>query len=141
MNFDEFIHNFLKNNMFDQANGLKLEVISPGKIIYKLKVLPIHVSFSNLCHGGILAGLMDSTLGLAALTAAFPDGRFCSTVEFKINYLNPAYLEDELEGIGNIDFKGKRLIVTTASIENITQKNLTAKGLGTFNTYPMQKKK
>jgi acyl-coenzyme A thioesterase PaaI-like protein len=55
-----------------------------------------------------------------------------------LNFLAPVRLGDKLQGESFVLAKGKRLIVTEAEIRN--QNNvLVAKGMGTFNVYPMEK--
>ena len=64
----------------------------------------------------------------------------CVTVEFKINYLSRVKPGDILEGTGDIDFTGSKLIVTTGKIIEKKTGRLVAKGLGTFSQYPLAKK-
>jgi len=82
---------------------------------------------------------MDCVLGLSALSMALTEGNLTSTVEFKLNFIRPARLGDKLVGTGLIDYKGKSLIIASGDIKLATGE-LIAKGLGTFNTYPLEKK-
>ena len=138
---EKFLHFFKKSCQFDFENGMNLTIIKPGHITYEMTILKKHLSTPTNCHGGVVAGLMDATLGLAALSMAVTEGNICSTVELKLNYLNPVLLGDQLIGSGDIDFKGKSLVVTNGSIKNMNKDILVAKGMGTFNLYPMNKMK
>ncbi len=128
-------------NRFAQENGMELDVKTPGESTYTMKVLEKHLSSPNVCHGGVVAGFMDSVLGSAALSVSFGSGALVSTVEFKINYFKPVFLSDQLEGKGKVDFEGKKLISSTAEIYRISEgkRELIAKGTGTFNKYPIEK--
>ena len=128
---------YKKINQFDLHMGYQLKIIAPGKLQNKLEIEKKHLSSPDTCHGGVLAGLMDNILGVTALSHAITQDCLCSTVEFKINYLNPAKLGDHLVGEGEIDFKGKSLVVTSGSIRN--GETLITKGIGTFNLYPFSK--
>lgn len=139
--FEVFESVFRKYNGFDKNNGLEFKIHAPGKIEYKMKIEKHHLSTPTAGHGGAIAGMMDCVLGLSALTSAFEDKNFVSTVEFKINYLGPTKLGDELSGVSHIDFKGKSLIVSSGEIKNLSTNKVVAKGMGTFNVYPMEKNK
>ena len=126
-------------NKYDIDNGLLFEIHEPGSITYKMKVLEKHLSSPNTAHGAAVAGMMDCVLGLSALSQAVPMGNLTSTVEFKINYIRPVHLGDEIIGAGRVVHKGKSLIISSGEIKN-SKGELIAVGQGTFNTYPLSKK-
>jgi uncharacterized protein (TIGR00369 family) len=125
---------------FDQHLGLNLTIHEPGRITYTMTVQRQHLSSLDACHGGAIAAMMDATLGLTALSWAIHQGKLCSTVEFKTNFLAPAKPGDQLEGTGEIDFIGAKLVVTNAKILDKNTGQLVAKGMGTFALYPISKK-
>ncbi len=127
-------------NNVDKNLGFELTVHSPGVIEYKVTIADKHLSSPGVGHGAITAALMDAVLGTTALTSVYPEGKLVSTVEFKLNYFKPALLGDVLIGTGEIEFKGKSLIATTARIVKQGSGELVSKGMGTFNIYPMSKR-
>ena len=128
-----------KINAFGRDHNMELTVVEPGHIIYKLTVEERHLATPTTIHGGMLAAMMDSVLGVSALSASATNDNLVSTVEFKINYLNPALLGDELVGEGKVDHKGNRIIITSGEIAASNRKIIVAKGMGTFNAYPKEK--
>jgi uncharacterized protein (TIGR00369 family) len=136
----QFATLFRHINQFDKYQGLEFEILAPGEIIYRLKVQEKHLSSPGIAHGAVIAGMMDCVLGLAALTQAITEKNLTSTVEFKLNFLRPVRLGDELEGHGKIEFKGKSLLISVGEIRQRESRDLVAKALGTFNTYPIEKK-
>lgn len=128
---------FKKNSKFDITLGMDFKIIKAGEIEYTMTISEAHLSSPTVSHGGALAGMMDNVLGVTALSYAVTQEKLCSTVEFKINYLNPAKLGDKLTGTAQIDYIGKRLVVTSGFIK--CGDKLIAKGMGTFNLYPMEK--
>lgn len=82
---------------------------------------------------------MDCVLGLSALSHAVIQGNLTSTVEFKINYVRPVKLGEEITGTGKVVHKGKSLIISSAEVRN-AKGEMIALGQGTFNTYPFNKK-
>ncbi len=135
---EDLIDIYHKVNQFGRDNGMKLTIKSPGNIHYEMEVLEKHLATKTTIHGGMIAAMMDGVLGVAALTAVVKDRRLVSTVEFKINYYQPAFLGDKLKGIGKVDFQGKRILSASGEIYNQNDE-LVAKALGTFNAYPAEK--
>ncbi|MCO4792304.1 MAG: PaaI family thioesterase [Bacteriovoracaceae bacterium] len=125
---------------FDQHLGMTFDLLDPGEVVYKMTVKEEHLSSPDTCHGGAIAAMMDALLGVPVLSLAVTEDKLCATVEFKINYLGPAQIGDELVGTNTIDFKGKSLVVSSGQIKNSQTGLLIAKGMGTFNLYPAKKK-
>ena len=125
-------------NQFGRDNGMKLTIVKPGEIIYKMEVLQKHLATPKIIHGGMIAALMDGVIGVAALSLVASEGRLVSTVEYKINYFKPAFLGDVLIGKGRVDNAGKRIIHTSGEIYN-QNNEIIAKAMGTFNAYPIEK--
>ena len=137
---EEFAKVYTDVVQFDDHLGMVLTVHAPGDITYVLDICKHHLASPDACHGGVISGMMDAVLGITALSFAVSKGNLCATVEFKINYLSPAKLGDRLEGRGEIDFYGSKLIVTSGAIIEQKSGRLVAKGLGTFSQYPLSKK-
>lgn len=135
-----FVDIFRSINKFDQENGLTFEIHSPGSITYKMTIQEKHLSSPNIAHGAVIAGFMDCVLGLSALSEAVTKQNLTSTVEFKINYIRPVKLGEELVGTGKAVHKGKSLIISSGEIRVAGTDELVAMGQGTFNTYPFAKK-
>ena len=130
-------------NHYGRANGMALSVPAPGQAEYRMTIADEHLSSPNTCHGGVLAGLMDAALGAAALSLAFTHLEFVSTVEFKMNYLHSVHLHDVLVAKGIVDHAGNTLVVSSCVIYRIKTGHEdvpVARGLGTFNRYPANKR-
>jgi uncharacterized protein (TIGR00369 family) len=129
---------YKKINNYDRHLNFDLKISKDGIVTYEVLIEDIHLSSPGTCHGGVIAGLMDNVLGVTALAQAVTEDKLCATVEFKVNYLNPALKGDRLYGEAVIDHKGQRIIVTSGTLR--TKEKLIAKGIGTFNLYPASKK-
>jgi uncharacterized protein (TIGR00369 family) len=123
---------------------MTLSAPAPGQAEYRMVIRPEHLSSPGVAHGGVLAGLMDAVLGAAALTLAFTAGELVSTVEFKINFLHPVRLGDELRATAQVDHAGKSLLVCSGTIYRQSPgeapEKAVAQGMGTFNRYPATKR-
>jgi uncharacterized protein (TIGR00369 family) len=117
---------------------MELTVVEPGKISYKMEVLPKHLATPTAIHGGMISAMMDAVIGVAALSVVAEENKLVSTIEFKISFLNPAFLGDILTGEGTVDKKGNRIIYASGEIKN-QDKKIIAKSIGTLNAYPIEK--
>jgi uncharacterized protein (TIGR00369 family) len=127
-----------KSNAFGQLLDMKYDIISPGNINYFLTVKPTLLATAKAMHGGALAAFMDAIVGVAALSAVYQENKLVATIEFKINFMQPAMLNDELTGKGLVVKKGKSIMVSEGKIFN--QKNeLIAMAIATLRAYPFEK--
>lgn len=138
-NFEEQLMTiYQETNQFGKLNGMNLISYEHGKIEYNMEIQQIHLATPKTAHGGVLAAYMDGVMGVAALTASAKNLCLVSTVEFKINYLKPAFLGDVLIGKGTIISEGKRIIIAKGEIFN-QKGELISIATGTFNAYPYEK--
>ena len=134
------IEQYINNNNFGRLIGMDFKIIEPGMVHYFLTINESHLSTPRATHGGVIASMMDGLLGVAALSKTVLENKIVSTVEFKINYLSPSLLGDQLFGIGKVDHAGKRIIFSSGDIVCTNRNNIViAKAMGTFNAYPAEK--
>jgi uncharacterized protein (TIGR00369 family) len=136
---DELLELYKKISHFDRHMGMELtnDLQEDGthELTYKMVIKKEHLSSPDSCHGGALSAFMDAVLGVPVLAYAVSLDMLCSTVEFKMNFLGPAKEGDIIIGKNTIDFKGKSLVVSSATLINQTSNAPIAKGMGTFNLY------
>ena len=138
LNFDPIILAYKNGNNFGRLIEMDFELFSPGELEYKIKITESHLATPYAAHGGVVSALMDSVLGISALSMVCTDDKIVSTVEMKLNFLAPVRLGDQLTGTAIVLSKGNRIVVTEAEIKN-QDGLLVAKGMGTFNAYPKEK--
>src|ERR1700752_3801650 len=107
------INKYIEYNNFGRLLGLHFNIVEPGVVQHYLTITKDHLATPQAAHGGALSAMMDAVLGVAALSLVCQDLKIVSTVEFKLNYLNPALLDDELSGESFIEQKGNRIIVVS----------------------------
>jgi len=135
---DKLMSLYEQTNEFGRVNGMNLIAYKAGEVDYEMEIKPMHLATPTTAHGGILAAYMDAIMGVVALTSSAKNLCLVSTVEFKINYLKPAFVKDILKGKGTIISEGKRIIIAKGEIYN-QNSDLIAVATGTFNAYPYQK--
>lgn len=89
-------------------------------------------------HGAVIGALGDNAGGYAALTLAPPD-REVLTVEYKVNFLAPAF-GDRLVARGEVVTAGRRLFVCKAEVYAVDAKGerLCAAVLQTVSLSPVE---
>jgi len=134
------IERYITHNHFGRLIGMEFSVIEKGRVEYKLKVTEQHLATPQAAHGGLISSLVDAALGVAGLSAVHEENKVVSTVEYKINFLSPALLNDELLALAKVEQQGKRLLIISCDVMATNRKNVcVAKALGTFNSYDASK--
>jgi len=134
----QIIESYNKTNHFGREMGMTFEIIEPGKVIIKMPIKPLHLATLKVAHGGVIAGMMDAALGVAALSLSSTKGKIVSTVDLHMNFLVPVKLDDILTANGEVIKAGNRIFFAEAIIEN-QDGEIVSKGSGTFNAYPVEK--
>ena len=136
---EKLIEKYQESNLFGHDIGLELLKFEKEEIVYRLEIKEKHLATPTTAHGGVIAGYMDAILGLAALYVSSENANLVSTVEFKINFIQPVRIGDVLIGKGKCVAAGKRIIVCEGEILKQDTNDLVAKATGTFNAYPYAK--
>ncbi|MDZ4665120.1 MAG: PaaI family thioesterase [Bacteroidota bacterium] len=134
------IEKYIQHNNFGALLGMDFKIISEGEINYFITITKDHLATPSSAHGGVISALVDAALGVCALSAVYKENKVVSTVEYKINFLSPALLNDELVAHAKVLQKGKRILITECTIMcNNREQKLIAKAMGTFNAYDANK--
>lgn len=130
------IERYVANNFFGKLIGMDFKIVEEGKIDYFITIKKEHLATPHAAHGGVIAALVDGALGVAGLSSVYKENKVVSTVEYKTNFLAPAFLNDQLVAKGKVEQKGNRLLIISCDVFCVNRENkLIAKALGTFNTY------
>jgi acyl-CoA thioesterase len=127
-----------KTNNFGRLLNMAPEIHEAGTAVYTMEIKEKHLATPKAAHGGVIAALIDGSLGVAALSKTVQDNNVVSTVEMKVNFLKPAILGDRLTATAKVISSGKRLLFVECEVLN-QRDELVAKANGTFNAYPAEK--
>jgi len=124
---------------FTEHCGLTPVSIDPGRFVTRVSLQDHHLQQDGFVHAGLIATLADHTAGYAAYSLVSQNRRIL-TVEYKINFLNPArgrYVECRAEVIK----PGKTLLVVESEVVALRgeKETLVAKALLTMAAVPMDK--
>lgn len=111
---------FLKKDYrrgFIEFCGFQASKIEKGLLESTLTIGQNHKTQDNFIHAGLIATMSDHTAGYAAYTLV-PDTIRILTIEFKINFLKPAYGK-ELRCRSEIISHGKQIIVAQSTVFDV----------------------
>ena len=133
---------FLKKDAvqgFIEYIGLVPVSLKPGRFITQLKLEKHHFQQDGFAHAGVIATMADHTAGYAAYSLV-PQSQRILTIEYKINFLQPATGE-LLECRAWVLKPGKQILFTEAEVYSIEGKaeTLVAKALHTMASVPRNK--
>ena len=95
--------------------GMRAVSVEPGRVKVAYTVAANHLRTRGIAHGGVIATLMDTTLGLAASTKA-PVGFDLVTAQLNVNFIRPAWEGERLEAFGEVQHSGRKSAVVTGKI-------------------------
>ena len=125
--YKEAVKKNIDSTPFIQYLGLELKDIGPGWCEIEILIKDHHLQQDNFIHAGVLATLADHTAGMAALSL-LPANQIVLTIEFKINFLRPAF-GDALRCMATVLKYGKSITVTESEVYavNSGEEKLVAK--------------
>jgi uncharacterized protein (TIGR00369 family) len=119
---------------FNRFLGLRGESVRKGACVLSLAVREEFVGDPRrpALHGGVVSALVDTAGGLAAWSALSP-GESVSTVDLRIDYLEPAGLGAPLRAAAELVRKGNRVCHVRIAV---TQEDvLVAEGRAVYNIH------
>lgn len=97
--------------------GFQVAKIARGFLESTVQIGEHHKTQDNFVHAGLIATMSDHTAGYAAYTLVPDDARIL-TIEFKINFLRPAY-GHAIKCQSEVISQGKQIIVAQSTVYDI----------------------
>jgi uncharacterized protein (TIGR00369 family) len=119
---------------FNRLLGIRGESVSSGRAVLTLPVRPDHVGDARrpAIHGGVLSSLIDTAGGVAAWSVLGPHESI-STVDLRVDYLEPAGLEGPLRAEAELVRKGSRVCHVKVALRQ--DGVLVAEGRGVYSIH------
>jgi uncharacterized protein (TIGR00369 family) len=119
---------------FNKVVGIRGESVARGRAVLTLPVRPDLIGDVRrpAIHGGVLSTLIDAAGGLAAWSA-LGDEESVSTVDLRVDYLEPAGLGAPLRAEGELIRKGNRVCHVRVAVRQ--QDVLVAEGRAVYNIH------
>jgi uncharacterized protein (TIGR00369 family) len=96
----------------------------------ELTVQPRHLRSLGIAHGGFLASLLDSVMGMAAGSLCPPD-QYVVTVQLNVQFIRPAHDGETLVATSEVMHSGRQTAVARGEIRTVAGA-LVASGSATF---------
>jgi acyl-CoA thioesterase len=115
-------------NPFVRFLQLKVESVSEGSVVVTMPVsTDVHTNLYDIAHGGALAGLADTAMGIACASM----GKRTVTLDISMNYIRAAGVQPVIKAHGKVVHNGKTTMVVEVDIVDAAEK-LIAKSRATF---------
>jgi len=129
----DFERGFIRHCRFKAVHASK------NRFESMVEIAPVHRQQDGFIHAGVMAAMADHTAGYAAFTAV-PEGFQILTVEFKINFLKPAF-GGKIVCRSRVIRGGRQILVSESEVFDVREKgeSLAAKALVTLMAVPAEK--
>ena len=127
--YERIKESFDKQGLMQTMNARLIEV-GKGQVKITCEFSEALTQQHGFFHAGVVTSLMDSACGYAALTLMAPDKEVL-TVEFKVNFLNPANTA-KIIATGTVLQSGKNLTICEGHVFDETKTKLLAKMTATM---------
>lgn len=104
----------LSSSPFHAGLGIEAVEASEGRVRLALEASEDQRNLLGTVHGGIVASLADTAMGLAVRTAIEP-GRPHVTIEMSVRYLRPA-APGRIEAVGTVIRTGSQIAFAEAEV-------------------------
>jgi uncharacterized protein (TIGR00369 family) len=88
-----------------------------GKARLELAVRQQHLRPLGIMHGGVVAALLDTVIGVAAFSQA-PADHYAVTVQLNVNFIRPAWEGETLLATGEVLHTGRQTAVGRGEVRN-----------------------
>lgn len=129
MTWDEFVkyaNSILQDTPAWKLVEMEITALDHGRAEMVLEVKDKHLNPSGVCHGGIIATLADTVMGVALRTM----GVIGTTMEMNINYMVPVNKGEKIIAKGEVLRKGKSTAVIKADL--FVKDNMVAVSRSTY---------
>lgn len=115
---------------FHRSFGMEVDEASRGEVVLGWEAREEHLNLQGLVHGGVVATLLDTAMGLAIRSVLDP-GRRHVTIEMGVHYLRPAH-PGRLRARGRVARIGREIAFADAEVID-AQDRVLARATGTFS--------
>ena len=123
----DYLKELYSNNPFVSLLQIEVVEIQAGTVKLSMPVEKHHTNLYKIAHGGALASLADTAMGIACAST----GKKVVTLDMNINFIRSAECQTSLIAIGTLVHAGNRTMVAQANIFD-SQDNLIVKSSATF---------
>jgi len=124
----EHLATIYEQNPYINLLGIRITKLGKGQAELSMPVVADkHTNLYHMAHGGALASLADTVMGVACATT----GKQVVTLEMNINFIKSAVPQSEIKAMGRLIHDGKSTMIAEGEIID-SHNTLIAKTRGTF---------
>ena len=127
---DTLSHYFNEAVTFGKHIGAKVEAVEQGRATMYVDAEDVHFNGNGTLHGGVYASLIDSAMGLAALSLV---GVRIATIEMNVHFLG-AVGGGRVTCQADVVHRTRRTATAEAKVHD-AEGNLVAMGTGAFRVF------
>ncbi|HWR38359.1 MAG TPA: PaaI family thioesterase [Patescibacteria group bacterium] len=121
------LQNLYDANPYVTFLQMSIDELSEAQVCLSMPIVREHTNLFGVAHGGALASLADTAMGVACATT----GKKVLTIDMNINYIRSATVNTRIQAIGRVIHNGNHTLVAEAEILDEAGQ-LLAKSRGTF---------
>lgn len=118
-----------ESSPFWQYMGIKFDSLEGDQIRIKMPLTSNYSNVNGTTHGGIMASLLDSIMGVTARHHNFPAA--VATISLTTQYIAPGIEGTTIYATARVVHSGRKIVTMEAKLESDSGK-LIATGVGTF---------
>lgn len=123
----KYLLSLYEQNAYVSLLDMKIVKLAEGYAELSMPIETKHTNLYNMAHGGALASLADTAMGIACATT----GKKVVTLEMNMNFIKSAAPQVGLKGIGKIIHNGESTIIAEGQILD-GQNKVIVSARGTF---------
>ncbi len=123
-------HELSRQSPFLATLGITVVARSEGQATIRLCVDSRHLRSRGIAHGGVIATLLDTAMGIA-VSGQTPEGKFPVTAQLDTRFIRPAWDGEDVLATGEVCHQGSTTAVTRGEVRT-ADGVLVASGAGTF---------
>ena len=124
----EYFQDAYRMNSHVRLLRMTLEHVEPGMAEVSMPIDPaLHTNLYGVSHGGSLASLADTVMGVACASL----GRRVVTLDLNVNFIKAAAAGTEVRAAGRVVHNGRQTLVVECDVVGV-EARLLAKARGTF---------
>jgi uncharacterized protein (TIGR00369 family) len=117
------------SSAFHSGLGIRVDAAGEGSVRLRIEARSDQLNLGGSVHGGVLAGLADTAMGLAVRTAIDP-GRRHVTIQLAVQYLAAA-TPGEITADGKVVRAGTQIAFAEAELRQASK--VVARSQGTYS--------
>ena len=127
----EFMHRILRGDLphppLARLMGMQVTTVAEGRVTLRAVAGFDHANTFGAVHGGWYGSVLDTVLGCTVMTAV-PQGRWYTTLEYKVNIARALPMGTEVEAEATLDHAGRSTAIAHGSLRGVADGRLYASG-------------